>query len=103
MGSVHQPVPEPTLVFRQPHLSRLPVQLNVLLFASYAEALGAPSVTLTLGEGASVADVLAAIRALAPGRGLPPALVAVNQDYASLEHLVAQGDEVAIIPPVAGG
>lgn len=79
------------------------MQLNVLLFASYAEALGAPSVALTLSDGASVQDVLSAVMAMAPGRGLPPALVAVNQEYASPRQLLADGDEVAIIPPVAGG
>ena len=79
------------------------MQLNVLLFASYAEALGAPSVALDLCEGASVEDVLSAVRAMVPGRGLPPALVAVNQEYASPRQLVSDGDEVAIIPPVAGG
>jgi molybdopterin converting factor subunit 1 len=79
------------------------MQLNVLLFASYAEALGAPSVALTMREGSSVDDVLNAVRAMAPGRGLPPALVAVNQEYASPRQVVIAGDEVAIIPPVAGG
>lgn len=79
------------------------MQLNVLLFASYAEALGAPSVALTLSDGASVEDVLSAVRAMAPGYGLPPALVAVNQEYASPRQMLSEGDEVAIIPPVAGG
>ena len=79
------------------------MQLNVLLFASYAEAVGAPSVALTVRDGASVADVLAAVRSLVPGRGLPPALVAVNQEYATVGRVVLAGDEVAIIPPVAGG
>jgi molybdopterin converting factor small subunit len=40
---------------------------------------------------------------LAPGAGLPPALVAVNQAYAELSQRLIAGDEVAIIPPVAGG
>jgi molybdopterin converting factor subunit 1 len=79
------------------------VQLNVLLFASYAEAVGAASVAVTLDDGASVDDVLSAVRAMVPGTGLPPALVAVNQEYASPGHRLVAGDEVAIIPPVAGG
>jgi molybdopterin synthase sulfur carrier subunit len=29
--------------------------------------------------------------------------VAVNQEYANLEHPVAPGDEVALFPPVTGG
>jgi molybdopterin converting factor subunit 1 len=79
------------------------MQLNVLLFASYADALGTPSVGVTLPEGASVEDLLRAVREMAGARGLPPAAVAVNQEYVGVAHRLAAGDEVAIIPPVAGG
>ena len=79
------------------------MQLSVLLFASYAEAIGSPTVAVTLPDGATAGDVLAAVRALVSGSRLPPALVAVNQAYASASRQVSDGDEVAIIPPVAGG
>jgi len=29
--------------------------------------------------------------------------VAVNQEYVTLEHAVAEGDEIAFFPPVTGG
>jgi molybdopterin converting factor subunit 1 len=78
--------------------------LDVLLFASYADALGAPSVRVTVPDGARVADVVHAVRALAAGTTLPERpLVAVNQRYAKRDQLVRATDEVAIIPPVAGG
>lgn len=77
--------------------------VRVLLFASYAEALGAPSVAVTLPVGATAGDVLEAVRAMVPARTLPPALVAVNQEYAGADRRVSEGDEVALIPPVAGG
>lgn len=79
------------------------MELNVLLFASYAEAIGAPSVRVTLPDGATAGDVVDAVRALVPGRGLPAAAIAVNQAYAPRGTRVSAGDEVAIIPPVAGG
>ena len=79
------------------------MQLSVLLFASYAEAIGSPTVAVTVPSGATAGDVLAAVRALAAGSDLPPALVAVNQEYAMTSDRVSEGDEVAIIPPVAGG
>lgn len=79
------------------------MELNVLLFASWAEALGGSSVRLTLPAGATVADVLAAATARAAGRGLPRPLVSVNRKYARGDVRVNAGDEVAIIPPVAGG
>lgn len=79
------------------------MELNVLLFASYAEAIGSSSVRITVPDGASAGDVVDAVRALASGRGLPPAAIAVNQSYAPRTTRVSVGDEVAIIPPVAGG
>jgi sulfur-carrier protein len=51
-----------------------------------------------------VRDVLNAVRERAGAERLPPApLVAVNETYAGLDDPVAARDEVAIIPPVAGG
>ena len=41
---------------------------------------------------------------MAVGHTLPPApLVAVNQEYAAPGDIIRAGDEVALIPPVAGG
>ena len=78
--------------------------VTVLLFASYADALGAPSLDLALPPGATVSDVLRRVVALPGGDRVPPTpLVAVNERYASLDQRLAAGDEVAIIPPVAGG
>jgi molybdopterin converting factor subunit 1 len=81
-----------------------PTELNVLLFASYADAFGAPNVAVTLREGATVRDLLAQVTELSAGHALPPSpLVAVNQNYARPDVRLRAGDEVAIIPPVAGG
>jgi molybdopterin converting factor subunit 1 len=79
------------------------VQLNVLLFAGYAEALGTRELAVTLGEGATVGELLKAVRGFDAAKALPPAAVAVNQEYAAEHTRLAPGDEVAIIPPVAGG
>jgi molybdopterin converting factor small subunit len=80
------------------------MEVRVLLFASYADAFGSPSLAVTLREGATVKDLLAKVTELAVGRPLPPApLVAVNQEYAAPGDVVRAGDEIALIPPVAGG
>ena len=77
---------------------------SVLLFARYADELGSDSVTVSLPSGATARDVLAAVRALPGAERLPPApMIAINEKYATLDQPVAPGDEVAIIPPVAGG
>ena len=80
------------------------MSVTVLLFASYADALGASSLALELPANATVADVLAHLRTQPGADRLPPApLVAVNQRYATASSVVRPGDEVAVIPPVAGG
>jgi molybdopterin converting factor small subunit len=80
------------------------VKTTVLLFASYADAFGAATLDLTLPDGATARDVLMHVRSLAVGKPLPPSpLVAVNQRYASPDTVIMAGDEVALIPPVAGG
>ena len=78
--------------------------VTVLLFASYADALGTSSLTLDLSPVATVSDVLGRVQALPGAQRLPPdPLVAVNERYAKRDRVLAAGDEIAIIPPVAGG
>ena len=79
------------------------MNVRVLLFASYADALGADSLELELESPARVRDVLAAVQGRARHAVPPAPLVAVNAEYAVLDRLIEPHDEVAIIPPVAGG
>lgn len=78
--------------------------VRVLLFASYADAVGASEVNVELPAGARVSDVLARVKSLAAGKRVPDKpLVAVNQRYARPDQAIGASDEIAIIPPVAGG
>jgi len=79
------------------------VNVKVLVFASYADALGKGELTLSFPPGATVGDCLAEVQRQASGRVPPAPLVAVNRVYARPEQPLAEGDEVALIPPVAGG
>jgi molybdopterin converting factor subunit 1 len=78
--------------------------VTVLLFASYADALGMRSMSLDVASDATVSDVVGYVRALPGAERLPSQpLVAVNEGYARSDRLLNSGDEIAIIPPVAGG
>lgn len=78
--------------------------ITVRFFASYADSLGLRDTQLTLGDGASVTDLLSSVARLPGGSSLPAnPLVAVNQVYAAPQTRLNPGDEVALIPPVAGG
>ena len=80
------------------------VTVTVLLFAAYADALGQSSFELPLEPGSTVADVLGRLRSMPGAERLPPTpLVAVNQRFARVADTLRSGDEIAVIPPVAGG
>jgi molybdopterin converting factor small subunit len=78
--------------------------VTVLLFASYADSLGTRSLSMELAPGSRVSDVVGRVQALPGGTRLPrEPLVAVNERYAKPARVLEPGDEIAIIPPVAGG
>jgi molybdopterin synthase catalytic subunit/molybdopterin converting factor small subunit len=73
------------------------VPVNVRLFAGLRERAGWSQREV---DAATVADVW---RSLELGDEPAGLLYAVNKEYASREHALADGDEVAVIPPVSGG
>ena len=80
------------------------MSVTVLLFASYADALGASSLRLEIEEGTTVGELVGRLRDRAGAHELPPEpMVAVNERYARGDRTLSAGDTVAIIPPVAGG
>jgi molybdopterin synthase catalytic subunit/molybdopterin converting factor small subunit len=76
------------------------VLVVVRLFAGLREQAGTGRQEVELPEGASVADLWPAL-----GLGNEPSglLYAVNRAYAEPDRRLADGDEVALIPPVSGG
>lgn len=79
--------------------------VRALFFASYRDVAGADELEIELPRGARVADLVGRLRAEGARWTAFPAApaVAVNLDYASLDATLKDGDEVAFIPPVAGG
>jgi molybdopterin synthase sulfur carrier subunit len=81
-----------------------PLTVRVLLFASYADTLGFDAVELSFEAPATVGDVLDHLRALPGGERLPPKpLCALNLTHVRSDALLSRGDELAILPPLAGG
>jgi molybdopterin converting factor small subunit len=80
------------------------IDLQILLFASYAERLGHETLLLRVPAGATVGSILERLRALPGGDQLPrQPLCALNLAHVGPEARVAPGDELAILPPLAGG
>ena len=79
--------------------------IRALFFAAYRDLAGADELAVSLPEPARVADLVEALRARGGAWSRLPAspAVAVNMEYAGPAHPLREGDEVALIPPVAGG
>jgi molybdopterin synthase catalytic subunit len=81
------------------------MRVRIRLFAIQRELVGAREIPLELPDGATVADawddLVARHPALAPGRD--SVRFAVNAAYAGSTTMLADGDELAMIPPVSGG
>jgi MoaE-MoaD fusion protein len=83
----------------------LSLRVRVRLFAMQREIAGTREVELDLPAAASVEDAWSALverfPRLAPGR--PAVRFARNGAYTAADTPLADGDEVAMIPPVSGG
>jgi len=81
------------------------IRVNVLFFASYSDLAGRESAEVIVGSPATVGDVVRQARAMFPGAERIPErpLVALNQTHSKLATPVADGDELALLPPMAGG
>lgn len=80
-------------------------RVRVLFFARYAQLAGREKAEVVVPSPASAGDVVRQARAQFPGAEHIPErpLVAVNLAHAKLSTPVADGDEVALLPPMAGG
>src|SRR5687768_16328338 len=81
------------------------MRIEAYLFAILRERAGCESVSLDLPAGSRVDEALAAIALRVPA--IAPLVsrvqVAVNRAFVGQKHTLCDGDEVVLIPPVAGG
>ena len=104
--TVSIPLAPPPLPSHTPTMSasRSTSTIRIQLLASYAERFGREYVELPVAEVRTAGEVMAALRKLPGGQALGAhTLIAVNLAQASPETAVAPGDEIAVLPPLAGG
>jgi molybdopterin converting factor small subunit len=79
--------------------------VTVRFFARYAELAGCESLAVVVPAAATVGDVLARVREEVPDAAVLPErpLTALNLRQVKLEARVKDGDELALLPPLAGG
>lgn len=76
--------------------------IHVVLFARLKREAGLESLDLPYQPGATVRSVSGSVEA-AHGVSLRGCMAAVNEVYADPDQTLNDGDEVAFLPPVAGG
>jgi molybdopterin converting factor subunit 1 len=81
------------------------VKIRLLFFAVLRDIAGTGERDLDVADGTRPADVWATLRADYPQLAsyTNPPLAAINEEYAAHDSLLREGDELAFIPPVAGG
>jgi molybdopterin converting factor subunit 1 len=79
----------------------------VYFFAGLRDAVGHDHVEWQVTAPVPLAEFLERVAtehpALAPWLQRADVLLAVNQEFRGGDHLITDGDEVALIPPVSGG
>jgi molybdopterin synthase sulfur carrier subunit len=86
-------------------MSNNAIKINVLLFGALREMAGASELNLDLAAPADVASAWSEIKKRFPSleKFERSALFAVNEEHARKEQPLADGDTLAIFPPVSGG
>ncbi|MFN8619149.1 MAG: molybdenum cofactor biosynthesis protein MoaE [Chloroflexota bacterium] len=81
------------------------MRIRVRLFAMQRQQLGVRELPLDLPDGATIGEAWSALAALHPvlAPAGPTLRFARNAAYADPAEPLAEGDELALIPPVAGG
>jgi len=81
------------------------MKIRLRLFASVRDIVGDRELTLEVPQGVEASALLEILVLRYPRlHGLAPCLkMAVNQEYVDGGHVLIEGDEVALIPPVSGG
>ena len=83
----------------------MPGTVRVKFFARYAELVWREEAELAVPLPATVGEVVRRVRDEIPGAGQLPErpMAAVNLRHVRLDAPVKDGDEVAFLPPLAGG
>ena len=79
--------------------------MTVRLFARLRDITGAAELTRDIAQGATIRSVWQQLAGEYPELGKYERSIssAVNADYAQMDQLLSDGDEVAFLPPGSGG
>ena len=79
------------------------MQVRVLFFGATADEAGMRSVELPIEDSTSAGSAFDEILRTFPKLNSHKLLFAVNQEYVAKDHILLDGDELAIFTAVSGG
>jgi molybdopterin converting factor subunit 1 len=81
------------------------MRVTVRLFARLRDIAGAPELSRDIAPGATIGTVWRSLAREFPELSQYERSIssAVNADYAKMDQVLNDGDEVAFLPPVSGG
>ncbi len=83
------------------------MKVNVLFFGATADSVGEREIEISLEENSKAenafSQILAKFPALEKNHDRKSLLFAVNQEYASGDEIIRNGDELAVFTAVSGG
>ena len=79
------------------------MRVHLRYFASIRESLGRTTEEIDVPAGSTVAHVWERLVGERPALAQQRYRPAVNQEYTTTDHALADGDELVFIPPVSGG
>ena len=82
-----------------------PMKVRLLFFAVLRDIAGTDMRELAVSAGTTAQDVWQSLRAQYAKLAdyTQPPMIAINEEYAAPDTVLREGDELAFIPPVAGG
>ncbi len=81
------------------------MNVRLLFFAVLRDIAGVDARDLTVAEGTTAREVWEMLRNSYPKLAdyVQPPMTAIKESYAAPDAVLREGDELAFIPPVAGG
>jgi molybdopterin converting factor small subunit len=80
------------------------MELTIQAFGIAKDILGDRKTSLSINDGATVADLLALLNQEYPAfQKLTSLAVALNEEYAEKEAVLSPADTIVLVPPVSGG